>query len=74
MQPIRHKYHLITSCNNETSICVNNYNVKNRKSEKLLKSKDIETKQKLNFSTFTAEGFSEARPFMHSSKHVFWNQ
>ena len=25
-------------------------------------------------NTLTAKGFSERRPFMHLSKHVFWGQ
>ena len=29
---------------------------------------------RLALNKFTAEGFSETRPFMHVSKHVFWSQ
>ena len=28
----------------------------------------------MEFNTVSAEGFSETRPFMHLSKHVFWSQ
>ena len=33
-----------------------------------------ELKEVKNFNTFTAKGFSETRPFMHLSKHVFRSQ
>ena len=46
------KCHLIASCDNEMSARVNNYNIANSKSEKLLSTK---IDHKLNFSTHIDE-------------------
>ena len=46
------------------------------KEEKILKSINKFSTRVLpcNVNTFTAKGYSETRPFMYLSKHVFWSQ
>ena len=46
------KRHLLTSSSNKVSICVDNYNIKSSKCEKIL---DIKIANKLNFNTHVDE-------------------
>ena len=46
------KRHLLTSCSNNVSICVDNYNIKSSKCEKIL---GIKIANKLNFNTHVDE-------------------
>ena len=38
------------------------------------KRRNFHPRLKKYFNTFTAEGFSEPRPLMYLSKHIFWGQ
>ena len=69
------KCHLLTSRSDKVSICVDNYNIKNSKCEKLL---GIKIDNKLNFNTHVDEictkagqklnALSRVAPYMHLSK------
>lgn len=52
------RFHLIDSCDNEISICVNRFNIINSKCVKLL---GIKTDDKLNFNNHVDDIWQKAR-------------